>query len=155
MDFERGQDVKEVIKIGRKANAFKIDGLEVLGRIPGQWLEDTPSQYKDLPCDSNKHFRIKAEEEIIKILDMMVQSGISKKLDNYIKKKIIAKHKKEAVKAERHNGISGSVHYYFKETKIDFIHFELEGRDDLLILPRTLGKDVLYKDKLYRIKNEF
>ena len=33
MNFERGQDVKEALKIGRKANAQKISGYYLLGKL--------------------------------------------------------------------------------------------------------------------------
>lgn len=160
MKFERGQNVKDAVKIGRYANAIGIDHLDVIGKIPGKWQKSVEEEFKSLDPSKMHSFGI-AGEALLWILHEMEKSGISKKLDNKIKELIVKRHIKVVDDAVKHNGHPGSVDYDLDDSYIKSILFHrndvdsIYPYDKIISLPDTLGKDLLYDGKLYRIKNEF
>ncbi len=161
MDFERGKDVKEQLKLGRKANAFRVRNIRIHGRIPGKWREYVEEKYKRThpPPYTYPQFHIYGDS-LEFILRMMEKSGISKELDNHIKSLITKKHKESIERAIKTNGHSENAYYDISKVEIMHINFEIRSKsiyleDKQILLTATLGKDVLYKRKLYRIKNEF
>jgi len=159
MNFERGRDIKDTVKIGRKANAFRVRTIAVRGEIPGVWQESASKEHKRINPSNVLQFLIFGDDLKL-ILSMMEKQGISKELDWHIKSLIIKKHQENIERAIEVNGHPGSVNYDTGRVRIIHINFETRFKsiypvDKHLLLPKTLGKDILYRGKLYRIKNEF
>lgn len=157
-NFERGNSVKDTLKIGRYANALEIYSITIRGIVYGSWPPEE-IEFAHLDPDKTHHFSITGDILIV-ALEMMEKEGISKKLDNYFKKLIIKRHKKVIQDAINVNGSAGSVIYDIKNPEIKSIYFDHNADsifpvDRMMLLPKMLDKDVLYQDKLYRIKNVF
>lgn len=97
MNFQRGGDIKETLKIGRKANAFKISYFEIWGklRIPihkNKITEKSICKYNLRNIETGDieamiiHTRFMISKGALEHALMILNTdGISKNFDDYIK----------------------------------------------------------------------
>jgi hypothetical protein len=154
-DFVRNGDVKEILKIGRKANAFKITYFDVKGKLAIPIQKDKITE-KSLTKYNLRHLEtgeigamaisigfLIAEDALEHALIILNREGISKNFDDYIRFLMI---KRAPDEIKKFPDIPFDLSKDIK-TKIRWI---LLGKQEQLTFKLT-GKDILYKDQLYRI----
>jgi len=142
MEFERGNTVKEALKIGRIANAIHIDNFEIWGKITH------PANPKNFDEDSHSkgiHFSI-AKEALIQGLKILEEGGVCEEFDDYVHDLM----KKYWIRSNKDRGISLPYreHDIIPNLKTLYI---IKGPRQIPLTFSLTGKDLLYKDKLYRI----
>jgi len=169
MNFERGKDTKEVLKIGRKANAIHVHKFDVQGIIA------FPIDRKKLTAEISEKYNLRGKAEarilfnfqieepiLIFFLEVLERSGICKELDNCIHEMAICKtidtrglHLGEipVIKEERSFDLKDI--FIITRSPVDLAInvdtgplFEI-GREKLRF--SLTGRDLLYQNRLYRI----
>jgi hypothetical protein len=162
--FVRGGDVKETLKIGRKANSIKVRYFEVKGEVkaaldPSSITEEMIIKYNLLKTQNAIKFNLDftmGEGALETALIILNRDGICREFNDYISelvlKYFLLKRKKGKFK--------------FDETKEPEVHvvwvLVVSDRDINMDLPKAIrnkfqltfdrtGLDLFYKDQLYRI----
>jgi len=163
MNFERGGDIKETLKIGRKANAIKVKYFEVKGEVvvtldPSSITEEMILKY-NLKDKSHIKFSqdfVMTELALETALIILNKSGICKDFNDYISEliaKVFLKRDEESKRGFRFDKNKDPL------IKVVWVLVVAEENVDLpksirekfqLTFNRT-GLDLLYKNQLYRI----
>jgi hypothetical protein len=147
MNFERGNTVTETLKIGRFANAISIKDFYVHGRItyPGisgirVFIENDAAVFPSVTKSFN--FGLSGEA-LIKGLEILESGGICREFDDYIHSLI----PKYWFQSNKMRGISLPYQEYEITSQLQHIYIN----KNLTLAFSLTGKDLLYKEKLYRI----
>lgn len=159
MNFERGGDIKETLKIGRKANALKLIAMEIKGEIA------IPIIKGSLTNKLAVKYNFKGEAVALKIdvkfllndlalsetLEILSQDGICLRFDDYINHLILMRAPDEI---KKYSDISFDHTSKNILTKTRWVL--LRTKEDGDFFPRQLtfketGRDILYQGQLYRI----
>jgi hypothetical protein len=169
MNFERGKDVKEVLKIGRKANAIPLDYMgiqgELLLKMDTKKLDDkVRSRYNiaSLNCDTinlHKNIEIKDASKIICILEILDKWGICKDLHEYFLELAVSNcfitglgdsYGDLPIIMDK-NTWEFKFKFAFIISLFDIADLPDTFRNQTQLSFRLTGRDILYRDKLYRI----
>jgi len=174
MNFERGQDVKEVLKIGRKANAIPVHKFEIQGtaQVPLDRNRLDPVTIITYNISgSAKFFKINfnffiQEDELLPPLGILERDGVCKDFHEYILEtavqeltkgwsKILDKNYKNIPLIMDPDKISFDLKWAFiismenlhiSETAGDISHMQR-----IQIHFSLTGNDLLFRDRLYKI----
>jgi hypothetical protein len=156
MNFTRGGDIKETLKIGRKANALKLSHFDVKGKLA------IPVNKKSL---TNKiiakyHFNedtsaivvpvnfALSEMALIHALEILAQNGICKRFHEYIEYLMI---KRAPDEIKKYPDIPFCLDKGIK-TKLKWVLLNTGHLLSTIQLTfKTTGMDLLYHNQLYRI----
>ena len=146
MKFERKSDVKETLKIGRFANAYKVSELMIHFSVQVYDRDRALLRRK-------AHYSVKGTE-LIPILRFLEREGLTYELHKIFLSKSIA-----MVQGAKDN--HGNPVQWDKDSldpEIDQIAFFTDERDDRgrILEPRTIvslfDEDIVYMNKLYKIR---
>ena len=155
-NFVRNGDVKEVLKIGRKANALKISSFDIKGKlaisiIKGSLTNKILAKYRFNEDTSAivvpVNFGVR-EEALRHGLEILAQDGICKRFHDYIEYLMI---KRAPDEIKKYPDISFNLDNGIK-AKLKWVLLNTSNLNTTLQLTfKTTGKDIVYKDQLYRI----
>lgn len=165
MNFERGGNVKESLKIGRIANSFKMDSIEIHAEIllPAGSL---PNEIKLNPSIIHFNFFIKDISRIKKILETLDRMGICEEFNDDIIETIRRDPEVQKEVFKTCKGSAVSMNYDLWEISLRHLIFiankiQMEQWDGSINYPEPIekmfltfknaGKDLLYRNKLYKI----
>ena len=135
MKFERNNDVLDTLTIGRYANALKIDSIVI--------------KYESYVADADY---VHGETDInglslIPFLRHLVRDGLDYNFHQWIQEKLIEKMTEYKIDQK-----------YIDRLEISGVAFKYypEGSEkwDIKTIVDMFGKDVLYMNRLYKIKND-
>lgn len=158
MNFERGGDIKETLKVGRKANALKLSCIDVKAEaaipvIKGSLTEKIMIKYnlneETVALKMGFGFLL-SEVALIRVLEILSQDGICLRFNDYINELILIRIPDEIKKYPD---------FFFDLTskdiltKVKWILLRSEDGDfsTKQLTFKETGRDILYKNKLYRI----
>ena len=159
MNFERGQDIKEVLKIGRRANAIKVSYFDVQGKIAipidqSRVTEEVLTKHKLKPESAAVVLGVGfllTEEALKQALIILSEEGISERFDFYIKDLMSKRIPDETKKWPDIPFVFDKGH----KRKLKWILIRTDTGNKFLetvqLSFKLTGKDILYKDELYRI----
>lgn len=162
MNFTRGGDVKEALKIGRKANSIKVKYFEVKGEVvafldPSGITEEMVIKYnlKDKKSIKFTEGFIMAELALETALEILKRDGICKDFDDYIAElilKVFLRNKKEKFKFQEDKDPVVKVVWVLVVSEND-VDSELPKsiRNKFQLTFDRTGLDLMYKNQLYRI----
>jgi hypothetical protein len=159
MKFERGKEITEVLKIGRRANAYKVSHFDIHGKLllpldKTKLTEEIIEKYKFTPktaaIEVGTSFLLSGEA-FEHALGILIKDGISKNFDEYIKSLILTR---APSKMEKYPDMPFDPTKIIK-TRIKWVLIKINtGKKFLETIQLTFkmtDKDFLYKDELYRI----
>lgn len=174
MNFERGKDIKEVLKLGRKANAIPVHKFEIQGTVSIPIDRDrlTPEMITRYNLiNSSKvfviHFNFFIEEnKLIPFLRILEKDGVCKDFHEYILEtgvQEVLKERSRLLDRDQKNiplimdpeKMSFELKWAFI-LSMEPVHIS-ETAGDISHLERTqihfnlTGKDLLFRDHLYRV----
>jgi hypothetical protein len=163
MNFQRGGDIKETLKVGRKANAVKVKSFEIVGEViatldPSSITKEMIIKYK---IENNNKLKFRENFFISQMaletaLIILNRDGICRDFNDYVIELISKNFLKSQWVAKRDLHIDKNVDLI---PKVKWVLVVSEENVDLpksirekfqLTFDRT-GLDLLYKDQLYRI----
>ena len=146
MNFERGKDVKEAIRIGRKANARKVVGFYMLGKV----------KYDDGWLSANFGVTTSDKKGTRQILESIEQG---KRLKEYDIKKLFLKHYRN--KDKKHTLTIDENFDVIKDITMLEFYMQLRGEynpitGNIYGFSFTLlqGEDLVFENILYVIPDE-
>lgn len=159
MEFKRGREITEVLKIGRRANAYKVDHFDVHGKLlfpldKTKLTKEILEKYKCKPStvaiETGTSFLLKGEA-FEHALGILITDGISKNFDDYIKSLLLTRvHSSREKYPDLPFDLDKTV-----KVKIRWILIKINtGKkffETVQLTFKWTGKDFLYKDELYRI----
>jgi hypothetical protein len=151
MDFERGQDIKETLKLGRKANALKIEYMDIHGEAAFPVKIEMITNEVAIKYNFNPDIAaikmpvnfIIGSTAIRTALQILSESGISKRFHEYMEHLILMRAPDKIQK--------------FPDIPFNSLGEIIPNVRFVLIKPqiqltfKLTGKDLLYMDDLYRI----
>lgn len=164
MNFERGGDIKETLRIGRKSNALKLTSMEIKGElvipiIKGSLTNKLIVKYnfkgESVALQLNVSLYLK-ELELLTALEILSQDGICRRFDDYINHLILMRVPDEIKKYSDISFDHGKSKDILTKTKWVLLigDFSTSSEDNVFRIQLTFkltGKDILYKNQLYRI----
>jgi hypothetical protein len=158
-NFVRSGDVKEILKIGRKANSIRVSRFDVQGKIAipidqNRMTKELLEKHKLKPEDTaavlSEGFSI-IDDDLKQALIILSREGISKRFDDYIKDLMAKRIPEETKKWPDFPFVFDRGH----KTKLRWVLIRVDTREKFLgtvqLSFKLTGKDLLYKDELYRI----
>jgi hypothetical protein len=160
MNFQRGGDIKETLKIGRKARAFKLSCIDIKFEAAIPVIEGT------LTPELITKYNFQGETTFIKIgfgyilpdhylitaLEILNQDGICRRFDDFIHEKVMMRIPEQI---KRYPDISFDLKSDKVLTKIKWVLLKKETVPNhfatIQLTFKTTGLDILYRDQLYRI----
>lgn len=158
-NFERGKDVKEVLRIGRKANAIKVSRFDVQGKVAipidqNLMTKVLLEKHKLRPDDTAAVLRMSfslSDDDLKQALIILAQEGISERFDFYIKDLMSQRIPQETKKWPDFPFVFDKGN----KRKLRWILIRMDTGERFLKIVqlsfKLIGKDLLYKDELYRI----
>ena len=147
MEFQRGSDIKEAIKVGMEANSYELYGLHVMSRFP---IDDrTPSNKSPKPKWKGFSTDL-VDEALVKFLEMLDEKGLNIEFHE----ELLTLMKKAFVRA-------GNIPRLFDVDRAEIRSATFVYREDEAdiyrqngAIPRFFGKFMKYQGKYYEIKDD-
>jgi hypothetical protein len=159
-DFVRSGDVKETLKIGRKANAFKLSYVNIKAEVAIPVIKETLTE--KIMAKYNITGESAAllmgfgynlpEHDLITALTILNQDGICRRLDDFIHEKIMMQIPEQI---KKYPDISFDLKSDKVFAKLKWILLKKETIPNhfatIQLTFKITGLDLLYRDQLYRI----
>ena len=135
MKFERNSDVKEVLKIGRYANSLTVDCLMVKFEC---MVSDDDYTFGEMPIEGL---------QLIPLLRHLERDGLDYQFHQMLTRLSKSRINQYEIdcKYKKKMEITGTVFRHDSSSESEY---------SIVLIPDMFGKDVLYMNKLYRIKDD-
>lgn len=163
LDFTRGGDIKETLKIGRRANAVKVKYLEIYGEVVASLDPSSITNEMLVKYNIKDNNKIKFKEDFViselaleTALVILNRDGICSDFNDYIIELIFKKFHRE--KSKKKFKFDENIN---PEARVVWV-LVVSEKDVDLDLPKAIrnrfqltfdrtGLDLMYKNELYRI----
>lgn len=144
MEFQRGSDIKEVIKVGVEANSYELYGLHVMARFPMDMGDsDEKQRWKGFATDL-------VDDALIKYLEMLDKKGLIIEFHE----ELLTLMKKAFVKAGNIPRLFDVDRAEIKSATFVYKEDEADTYRQNGAIPRFFGKFMKYQGKYYEIKDD-